>query len=161
MIYKKVNRSIIKIMINGRRGFTLIELLVVIAIIGILSSVVLASLNTARSKGNDAKIKAQLSGLRVAAEIYYDDNGGNYGVAVDSCISGMFSNVASGMQQYTLATNYPSPASNGLSCHSNGTAYAVSAPLNAADPNDNWCVDSVGKSKPIGTALANGVTACP
>jgi len=57
-------------------GFTLIELLVVIAIIGLLSSIVLASLNSARGKGKDAQRKANLTEVRTALELYYDAHGG-------------------------------------------------------------------------------------
>jgi prepilin-type N-terminal cleavage/methylation domain-containing protein len=57
---------------NVRKGFTLIELLVVIAIIGILSAVVLASLNNARNKGADAAVKANLANARAEAELFYD-----------------------------------------------------------------------------------------
>lgn len=57
---------------KSSRGFTLIELLVVIAIIGILSSVVLASLNNARVKGRDAKRVSDLSQLKLALELYFD-----------------------------------------------------------------------------------------
>jgi len=55
-----------------KKGFTLIELLVVIAIIGILSSVVLASLNSARSKGRDASRVTDIKQLQLAYELYYD-----------------------------------------------------------------------------------------
>lgn len=54
------------------RGFTLIELLVVIAIIGILSSVVLASLNTARTKARDAQRISDLRQIQLGLEFYYD-----------------------------------------------------------------------------------------
>lgn len=57
------------------RGFTLIELLVVIAIIGILSSVVLASLNSARLKARDVKRIQDVRQLKIALELYYTENG--------------------------------------------------------------------------------------
>lgn len=59
---------------KGNKGFTLIELLVVIAIIGILSSVVLASLNTARLKSRDAKRVSDMKQLQIALEFYFDQN---------------------------------------------------------------------------------------
>ena len=55
---------------NKARGFTLIELLVVIAIIGILSSVVLASLSTARQKSRDAKRISDVGQIQLAAEAW-------------------------------------------------------------------------------------------
>jgi type II secretion system protein G len=57
------------------KGFTLIELLVVIAIIGLLSSVVLASLNVAKEKARDARRASDLIQLERALQFYYDDNG--------------------------------------------------------------------------------------
>lgn len=56
-------------------GFTLIELLVVIAIIGLLSSVVLTSLNSTRVKARDARRQTDLKQFQLALELYFNTNG--------------------------------------------------------------------------------------
>lgn len=70
---------------NSKRGFTLIELLVVIAIIGILSAVVLASLQTARQKARDAKRISDVGQIQLALELYYDANTNYPPTALAAC----------------------------------------------------------------------------
>src|SRR3978361_1095135 len=104
-------------MVKKERGFTLIELLVVIAIIGILSAVVLASLNTARTKGNDASVKANFETIRTDSGLYFDASGNRYnttGSAVSSdcgLVAGQtagtmfaFANVAKALLQARVAS---------------------------------------------------------
>lgn len=58
---------------NG--GFTLIELLVVIAIISVLSSLVFASLSSARMSARDAQRISDIRQIRIALELYRNENG--------------------------------------------------------------------------------------
>ncbi len=70
-----LSKSLIGGYTTYRKAFTLIELLVVIAIIGILATVVIASLNSVRTKGRVAAIKSNLKNLQTQAIMYHNDNG--------------------------------------------------------------------------------------
>jgi len=171
MLYPAYNEAISRIEYtmhtHRSRGFTLIELLVVIAIIGILSSVVLASLNTARSKGNDAAIQSNLATVQTQAELYYGSAAGNnsYGTQAlatgATCYStgaGVFSDTVIRKALSSAYVASGSVAAN-ISCVAAGTKYAVAVKL-SSDTNRYWCVDSTGGSSKSTTALTSSAV-CP
>lgn len=128
------------------KGFTLIELLVVIAIIGILSSVVLASLTTARSRGVMAAVQSELSNMRAQAELYYSTTGGNsYLVAgattpVTTCNAG--SSMFSGTNSVANLITGITAKAGAPTCYASASTWSVSATANSVV----YCVDSTGYS---------------
>mgnify|MGYP001576514236 FL=1 len=139
------------------RGFTLIELLVVVAIIGILASVILANLNSARNKGSDAAIKAALANSRSQAQLFYETGQVFTSVCTGAGgISGMVLNAAQKINSAAVvgdtitafAYDATGVAAGSAVCHNNDNAWAAIVSLkNPVVASSGWCVDSTGASK--------------
>ncbi len=84
------NRKRGEIMKNNQKGFTLIELLVVIAIIGLLSTLAVVSLNSARTKARDARRMSDLKQISTAVELFSAQNSsGTYPAGSADCSTGV------------------------------------------------------------------------
>jgi type II secretory pathway pseudopilin PulG len=150
--------------------------LVVIAIIGILASIILASLNSARAKGTDAATKSDLDNSRAQAELYYDGNNNSYlgacaagATAANEGINAMLVDAAS---KASLAAPVVTATTAGTAttviCHDSAGAWAAAVPLKSVTGTAGavvyWCVDSTGASKQdANTLTGSGVNqyVCP
>lgn len=124
--------------------------LVVIVIIGILSSIVLASLTSARAKGQDASIKAQLSSLRNDAETYWasksiNDKDGDY--------AGLCNNEDI-LKKVDLI---PKINSSNPICNDNKSGYTISTLLNSGK---YYCIDSTGEALEVNSTLQDQEIKC-
>lgn len=142
------------------KGFTLIELLVVVAIIGVLATIVLASLGNARTRAKDVAVVQAVSQYRTQVEIAF---GGDYTYACDygandrlneikgyiESQGGGISQCASSANEYILTVVLPSGDVNQWTGLFGKTAYAAD--------DAGYCVNAYGNSTPISLKKYNSL----
>jgi prepilin-type N-terminal cleavage/methylation domain-containing protein len=136
---------------NLSRGFTLIEIIVVVAIISILTAVAFAVVASAREKGQDSRIIANVAQIPILANAYYDANGSTYS-ELSACLRGFLSYCKGGIGNAVAALREDT-AQAGSFVTAISTEYVptreyycAKAPL-ASNPNKFICADSTGKLK--------------
>lgn len=159
---------------KDQRGFSLIELLVVISIIGLLSSIILASLTVARNRGADAAIKSNLANARSEAEIFWNNNN-TYEVDASNRVCALTGTNVIGDSVQAAESVYDGLAGgvsyvdttastwSNAQCHESSSAWVAWVPLRASTSGSprGFCVDSTGVAKESTSVLAASAYACP
>src|SRR3989344_7234857 len=142
---------------KSQKGFTLVELLVVIAIIGILATLLLLQLGVARQRARDAKRIVDISQVRTAVELYFDDTGQYPQVATFAGLGALIT------PKYV--TNLPiDPLNNGNYTYNYAYTGLVKFHLwaeleqNAAGLKGDADIDSTGWTGQVGTGASEACT---
>lgn len=116
------------------KGFTLIELLVVIAIIGVLASIVLASLNSARRKSRDARRITDVKQIQLALELFFDGQGSAYATSSGTCSAtpGTGDTENNGLQALANRGYIPQVPRDPLSSAASPSCYSYATPSSGA-----------------------------
>ena len=107
---------------KNKKGFTLVELLVVIAIIGLLSTLSVIALNSARGKSRDARRIADIKQVQTALELYYNEEGG-YPTTVSS--AGSIIGPTASTTFMAVVPTAPTPADGSCQTSENTYTYTV------------------------------------
>jgi prepilin-type N-terminal cleavage/methylation domain-containing protein len=127
---------------NNKKGFTLIELLVVISIIALLSSIVLASLNSARGKARTAAQQVAIDQTKKALQLYWTDNGSFPNDVQDLVDEGYISAVDEVVMTYTPLNSLEEDCDEDDICES----YSITPKILGGGGGSTPVVDACGTS---------------
>jgi len=152
---------------KNNKGFTLIELLVVIAIIGLLSTLAVVALNSARQKSRDSKRVADMKQVQTALELYFaDENGypddsgtlgaGDFQKLCDDAADGWVSSATACTTTYMgLVPSAPTPADGTCDATNNPYIYTAGAGTPPASYGMTFCLGGTVGDLSAGVRSAN------
>ena len=133
---------------NNKQGFTLIELLVVIAIIGLLSTLSIVALNSARARSRDARRVADIRQIQTALEMYY-----NASNQYPAALSGTSSIATGGVVFMAAMPLAPTPLDG--TCASADNTYTYTATSSSASYTLKYCLGATTGGIPAGVNIAS------